>query len=209
MPRKLPRQLSTPVNFRHPRRFAPCITSSHQLTIIIRKCNISKREAIKYFLNPTTNTTANKSKVLFKVELKEIFGALQMIAYRRPSGRTALQYIMLQSYFYGLNINYSSINYSSCWVKNSTIVFPKIKVISLHLSNKCKKQNKFLEANTNYFDTLQFEANTRRPTPYGMQSRFTTLFQDLYAKPSRRKKNLYLGTYNWTIGDDTVIRDQH
>jgi hypothetical protein len=106
-----------------------------------------------------------------------------MIAYRRPSGRTALQCIMLQSHFYGLNINYSS-----CWVKHSTTVFSITKLILLHLSNKCKKLNKFLEANTNYLDTLQFEANTYRPIPYGMQSRFTTLFQALYAKTIEKKK---------------------
>jgi predicted deacetylase len=124
---------------------------------------ISKREAMKYFLNPTTNMTADKSKALLRAELKGTSGALQMIAYRRPSGSTALQCILLQSHFYGLNINYSS-----CWVKHSTTVFSKIKLISLHLSNKCKKLNKFLEANTNYIDTLQFEMNTHRPTPYGM-----------------------------------------
>jgi hypothetical protein len=63
------------------------------------------------------------------VELKGIAGALQMIAYRCPSGRTALQCIMLQSHFYGLNI-----------------------------------------------------------MGYGMQSRFITLFQALYAKIIEKKK---------------------
>ena len=36
--------------------------------------------------------------------------------------------------------------------------------------------------NPNYFDTLQFEMNTHHPMPYGMQSRFTNLFQAKYAK---------------------------
>jgi hypothetical protein len=133
--------------------------------------------------------SARQWNAFFRVELKGIFGALQMIMYRCPSGRTALQYIMLQSHFYGLNINYSS-----CWVKHSTTVFSKIKLISQHLSNKYKKLNKFLEAKTNYFDTLQFEANTHRPTTYGMQSKFTTLFQTLYAKTIKKKKNLCWGT---------------
>jgi hypothetical protein len=49
----------------------------------------------------------------------------------------------------------------------------------------------------NYFDTLQFEANTRRPTAYGMQPRFKIFIQALYAKNHREEnkflfRNMYL-----------------
>jgi len=45
-----------------------------------------------------------------------------------------------------------------------------------------------LFVNPYYFDTLQFEANIRRPTPYGKQSRFTTLIQAKYAITIKKKK---------------------
>jgi hypothetical protein len=59
--------------------------------------------------------------------------------------------------------------------------------IQLEISNS-------LFLNPNYFDTLQFEANTHHPTTYGMQSRFKTFIQALYAKTIEKKINLCLGT---------------
>jgi hypothetical protein len=47
--------------------------------------------------------------------------------------------------------------------------------------------------NPNYLDTLQFEVNTHRPMAYGMQPRFKTFIQALYAKTIEKKINLYLG----------------
>jgi hypothetical protein len=41
-------------------------------------------EAIRCFLNPTTNTTANKFKTLFSAEVKGSSGAFQMIVYPCP-----------------------------------------------------------------------------------------------------------------------------
>jgi hypothetical protein len=97
MSREPPRQLSTPNG-----QFLPSSTlralhsSSHQLVITTRTMQlnikftlkfapcITLREAIKYFLNPTTNTTANKSNTLFSVDLKGMSGALQMISYQTP-----------------------------------------------------------------------------------------------------------------------------
>jgi hypothetical protein len=111
MPRELPRQLSTPNG-----QFLPSPTlhaliyvkpstrghhtyhATRQKIMLKFATCISKHEAMKCFLNPMTNTTANKSKALFRAELKGISGALQIIAYRRLSGRTALQCIMLQSH---------------------------------------------------------------------------------------------------------------
>jgi hypothetical protein len=54
---------------------------------------------MKSFLNPTTNTTANKTNKLCRVELKRMIGALQLIAYRRPSRSSTLEGIMLQRHF--------------------------------------------------------------------------------------------------------------
>jgi hypothetical protein len=51
------------------------------------------------FHNPMTNTTANKTNTLFRAKLMRMFNALQLIVYRRPSERTVLEGIMLQSYF--------------------------------------------------------------------------------------------------------------
>ena len=98
------------VKFYQPRRFMPCIISSHQLTIIIHNMQLdikftlnfvicfSMIEAMKYFLNPTKNTIANKSKMLLGAELKGMLGAPQLIAYPCPSGRTMLQRIMMQNH---------------------------------------------------------------------------------------------------------------
>jgi hypothetical protein len=47
--------------------------------------------------------------------------------------------------------------------------------------------------NPNYFDTLQFEANTHHPTAYVMLSRFKTFIQTLYAKIIEKKINICLG----------------
>ena len=59
----------------------------------------AKGEYMKNFLNQTTNTTANKTNTLGRVELKRMTGALQLIAYRRPSRSSTLKGIMLQRYF--------------------------------------------------------------------------------------------------------------
>jgi hypothetical protein len=112
MPREPPRQLSTPNGQFLPsptlraliyiepltRNHHPYHATRHQIMLKFATC-ISKREAMKCFLNLMMNTTANKSKMLFSAELKGMFSALQMIAYRRLSGRTTLQCIMLQSHF--------------------------------------------------------------------------------------------------------------
>ena len=59
----------------------------------------AKGEYMKSFLNQTTNMTANKTKMLCRVELKRMTGALQLIVYRCPSRSLTLKGIMLQRYF--------------------------------------------------------------------------------------------------------------
>jgi hypothetical protein len=47
--------------------------------------------------------------------------------------------------------------------------------------------------NPDYFDTLQFEANTCRPMAWDV-TRFKIFIQALYAKTIEKKQNLCLGT---------------
>jgi len=96
--------------------------SRHQLHAeiynLLCKCKAMKWNAFLIQWRPLTKT-------LLRAELKGISGALQMIVYRRPSGRTTLQCIMLQShihYTYQINVKLNKFLETHIWRSNPYLV---------------------------------------------------------------------------------------